>query len=79
MSTDPVCQEIVELVTEYLEGVMPPERTELFEQHLLFCDGCDIYLDQIRRSIALTGALAEDDVVPEVMDQLLAAFRDWRS
>jgi len=78
MSTDLLCREIVELVTEYLEGAMPFERADRFEEHLLLCAGCDAYLDQMRRSIALTGALREDDVAPEVMDQLLAAFRNWR-
>jgi hypothetical protein len=73
-----VCQEMVELVTEYLEGGMLPERARLFEQHLLLCAGCDAYLDQMRRTIALTGSLREDDVAPEVMGRLLAAFRNWR-
>jgi exonuclease VII small subunit len=78
MSTDPSCREIVELVTEYLEGALPLEQADLFQQHLLLCAGCHAYLDQMRRTIALTRALREDDVAPEVMDQLLAAVRSGR-
>ena len=75
---DPACREVVELVTEYLEGAMPAERVDLFEQHLMWCEGCDVYLEQMRRSIALTGRLGEDDVDPEALDRLMAAFRSWR-
>jgi hypothetical protein len=77
--SDLACREIVEFVTEYLEGAMAPERMDLFEQHVVFCQGCDIYLDQMRRSIALSGCLGEEDVDPAALDQLMAAFRGWRS
>src|SRR5919199_242968 len=55
--SDLACREIVEFVTEYLEGAMAPERMDLFEQHVVFCEGCDTYLDQMRQSIALSGSL----------------------
>ncbi len=73
------CQEIVELVTEYLEGAMAPEQLDLFEQHVVFCQGCDAYLDQMRRSIALSGCLGEAEVDPAVLDRLMAVVRGWRS
>jgi Putative zinc-finger len=76
--SDLACQEIVELVTEYLEGAMAPERVELFEQHVVFCEGCDTYVDQMRRSIALSGCVGQDDVDSAAVAQLMAAFRGWR-
>jgi anti-sigma factor RsiW len=56
------CQEVVELVTDYLEGTLPPDQTTLFEQHLNFCDGCVWYLEQMRATIATVGRLREEDI-----------------
>jgi anti-sigma factor RsiW len=75
---DIACQEIVELVTDYLEGAMPARLRRRFEAHLGRCPGCETYLEQMRQAIALTGALREEDVAPEVMDRLLATFRGWQ-
>ena len=72
------CQEVVELVTDYLEGALPAEEATLFEQHVNFCDGCEWYLDQMRATIATLGRLGEEDVPTEARDRLLTAFRDWR-
>ena len=70
------CQEVVELVTGYLEGSLSPEEAALFEQHVNFCDGCEWYLDQMRTTIATVGRIEETDVPPAIRDRLLAAFRD---
>jgi hypothetical protein len=71
------CQEVVELVTDYLERALPAGQTSLFEQHINFCDGCDWYLDQMRTTIAAVGEVREEDVPPEVREKLVRAFRDW--
>jgi anti-sigma factor RsiW len=71
------CQELVELVTDYFEGAMEPEERERFEAHLAECPGCDIYLEQMRATIALTRASAELEERPETA-ALRAAFRDYR-
>lgn len=70
------CQEVTELVTEYVEGTLGAHETALFEQHLNFCDGCDWYVDQMRTTIATVGRIEEADVPADVRDRLLAAFRD---
>ena len=70
------CQELVELVTDYLEGALPREEVARFEEHLAVCPGCETYLDQVRSTIAVTGATG-DTVEPAVVSPLLAAFRDW--
>jgi anti-sigma factor RsiW len=70
------CQEVVELVTDYLEGALTPEQAALFEQHLNFCDGCDWYVEQLRTTIATVGRIEPEEVPPEMRTRLLAAFRD---
>jgi anti-sigma factor RsiW len=71
------CAEIVELVTEYLDGRLPVRETERFELHLVFCDGCQNYLAQMRGTIAATGRLRQEDVPSELQQRLLEAFRGW--
>jgi anti-sigma factor RsiW len=71
------CQELVELVTDYLEGALAGEETALFEQHLNFCEGCVWYVEQLRGTIAATGRIAEEDIAAEDRDRLLSAFRGW--
>ena len=73
-----VCQEIVELVTAYLDDALDPEDRERFEEHLVFCDGCDNYLDQMRSTVRLTGRV-EHELPAELEAQLLEAFRGWRA
>jgi anti-sigma factor RsiW len=72
------CQEVVELVTDYFEGALPAEETELFEQHLNFCEGCEWYVDQMRTTVAAVGRISEEDVPAETRQRLMAAFRDWK-
>jgi anti-sigma factor RsiW len=70
------CRELVELVTDYLEGALPPEDVARFESHVTACPGCASYLEQVRTTIAVTrasGAVAE----PSEVAPLLDAFRDW--
>jgi predicted anti-sigma-YlaC factor YlaD len=72
------CQELVELVTDYLEGVMPDELVQRFDRHVESCKGCGIYLEQMRETIRVTGSLDPEQVTPEAEAALLAAFRGWR-
>jgi anti-sigma factor RsiW len=71
------CQEVVELVTEYLDGAMDPRRRARFEAHLTACDGCSAYLEQFRTTITLVSRLDANEVPEPVMADLLSAFRDW--
>lgn len=72
------CQELVELVNDYLDEELPPDDGALFEQHLNFCEGCVRYVDQMRATVAGVGRLREEDLSPETRERLLAAFRDWK-
>jgi hypothetical protein len=71
------CRELVELVTAYLEDALSLENRMRFEAHIAGCDGCTLYLQQMRRTIELTGTLRVDDVSREAEEKLLHAFRDW--
>ena len=70
------CQELVELVTDYLEGALPIRERERFDAHLAGCPGCTIYVEQIRTTIAIAGRTADLEARPEFAG-LLDAFRDW--
>jgi anti-sigma factor RsiW len=72
------CNELVELITNYLEGRLPAADVRRFDAHLEECDACVTYVDQIRTSIALLGTLREDTLPPGAADALLAEFRDWK-
>ncbi len=72
------CQELVELVTEYLEGTLPADVRVQMERHLSGCDGCTHYLEQMRQTIGLTGQLREESLTPHQRDDLLRLFRDWK-
>ena len=72
------CQDVVELVTAYLEDALEPFDRERLEEHLVFCDGCQNYLEQMRTSIRLSGRV-EDALPVELETQLLEAFRGWRA
>jgi anti-sigma factor RsiW len=73
-----VCQEWVEIVTDYLEGALPPRLQQAADEHLATCPHCREYLEQMRRAIAVSGALRDDDVPADVVDALTRAFADYR-
>jgi hypothetical protein len=71
------CQQLVELVTEYLEDRLPVEERLLFEEHLAFCTWCVTYLDQMRQTIQVAGTLREDDLDPHARDAMLKVFKEF--
>jgi anti-sigma factor RsiW len=77
-ATEMTCQELVEVVTDYLEGSLSAADRQRFENHLSGCGGCRAYLEQMRVTISLTGALRADAMPDDVREELLAAFREWK-
>jgi len=71
------CAELVELVTAYLDGALAPETEQRFVEHLAFCDGCEIYVEQIRRTAAEVGRVEPENLPEETRDRLLDAFRSF--
>jgi anti-sigma factor RsiW len=74
-----VCQEVVELVTDYLEGTLARSQRRRLEKHLAACEHCSEYLEQMRTTIRLTGHLQAEDLTPEMRDEFTAIYRRWRS
>jgi anti-sigma factor RsiW len=75
---DIVCQQAVELMTDYLEDAMPRAARRRFERHLAQCPHCTEYLDQMRAVITLAGRVTPEDLAPEARDDLTALYRQWR-
>jgi anti-sigma factor RsiW len=73
------CQELVEVITDYLEGRLSPADRERFDAHLAQCDACRTYLDQFRQTIRAMGRLPEEALSPEARQKLAAALRGWSS
>ncbi len=72
------CQQLVELVTDYFDGALPPADREAFDAHLAICPGCVTYVEQMRTTIRLAHDTKALEQRPEVA-ALLHAFRDWRA
>ena len=71
------CIELVEIVTEYLDGTMSPELRQRFDEHLSLCDGCTEYVEQIRKTVLALGSISEENLSDPGRQALLDAFRDW--
>jgi anti-sigma factor RsiW len=76
---DLVCQQAVELVTDYLEGTLSRSARRRAEAHLAACPHCTEYLAQMRETTSLTGRLAPEDLTPQMRDEFVGLYRRWRS
>jgi anti-sigma factor RsiW len=74
-----VCQRVVELITDYLEGALSRSQRRRFEAHLADCEHCTEYLEQMRATIRLTGRLQTEDLSHEMREEFGALYRRWRS
>ncbi len=75
---DLTCAELVELITDYLDGALDRDTEARFVLHATSCPGCEIYLAQFRATVSALGSLPPETLDEPVRDQLLAAFRGWR-
>jgi len=73
-----VCQQVVELVTDYLEGALHPAARRRFERHLAGCEHCTEYLAQISATIAVAGRITADDLTTEMRAEFTDLYRRWR-
>jgi anti-sigma factor RsiW len=76
---DLVCQQVVELVTDYLEGTLSRAARRRFEAHLAGCPHCTEYLAQMRETIGLTGRLTPEDLTPRMREDLAEVYQRWQS
>jgi predicted anti-sigma-YlaC factor YlaD len=70
------CQELVEVITDYLEGALSAVDRQRFEEHLTGCPGCRNYVEQMRATIRLTGALRSDSITPDLREQFLGVLKN---
>lgn len=73
------CQEVVELVSDYLEGALSRGDRRRFERHLSGCPHCSEYLAQMRETIRLAGRLLPQDLTPQMREEFTELFRRWRA
>jgi anti-sigma factor RsiW len=73
------CRDVVELMTDYLEGALSVADRARFEEHIAGCDGCRAYLEQLRETRKVAGRLSREPVPESLQTELLNAFRDWRA
>jgi anti-sigma factor RsiW len=73
------CRQLVELVTEYLDGSMSWRERRRFEKHIGACKWCGRYVEQMRLTIRALGHLDLESISPTARSELLAAFRDWNA
>jgi anti-sigma factor RsiW len=74
-----VCQQVVELVTDYLEGALSEADRRRFERHLAGCPHCTEYLAQMRETIRLAGRVTAEDLTPAMRTDLTGLYRRWRT
>ncbi len=76
-TVDLTCQQLVELVTDYLENALNEEERRRFLAHLDGCRGCQIHLDQTRTTVRTLSAAPDDAVAPGAEDRLVNLYRRW--
>ena len=73
------CQEMIEVVTNYLDAALPADERQRFERHLSYCAGCTTYVDQIRETVRQTGMVPREESLPRALrDEIVAQFRTWK-
>ncbi len=73
------CQELTELLTDYLEGEISFADRVRFRMHQAMCPSCKLYVDQMKVTVDSLGAIPAPDLTPGVEEDLMQAFREWRS
>ena len=79
ITTGLACNELVEIITDYLEGTLPQHDRARFDEHLLTCPGCREYLAEMRTMLLLSGRLTVESISPDARDELLRAYRRMKA
>ncbi len=72
------CKELVDLITEYLEGALSASDRLRFEQHVDRCSPCRIYVEQMRQTVRAVGKLSEESIPADAKELLLRVLKDWK-
>jgi anti-sigma factor RsiW len=73
------CRQVVELMTDYLEGALSAADRARFEEHIAGCDGCRAYLAQLSTTRKVLRKLADEPIPPALQAELMKTFKDWRA
>ncbi len=76
---DIACRDLVEMVTDYLEGTLPPARAAAVQAHLAECEDCTAYVEQMRTTVAVLGRALPEPVDAETRHELMALYRRWQA
>lgn len=76
--TEIVCQQLVELLTAYLDGALPRRLHKAVERHLMKCVHCTEYVAQFKRTIELSGSVPHEDLPDELLAALERALDEYR-
>ena len=76
---DIACRELVEIVTDYLEGALDPATTAAVDRHLALCPHCERYVEQMRETISAAGHVLVETLSEQTKAGLVAAFRDFHA
>ena len=71
-----VCQQVVELVTDYLDGALPSHLRAAVERHLELCPPCVVYVEQMRATAAALREVPVESIDPGTRAELVSAFRE---
>jgi predicted anti-sigma-YlaC factor YlaD len=74
-----VCREFVELATDYLEGTLAADDRNVVEEHLVMCEWCEDYLDQLEHTVRAAGSADDEPVPAESQAAALEMFRQWKA
>ena len=77
MVEEMACSELVEIVTDYLEGTLPAAELARLRNHLTSCDGCQAHIAQMRATVRVLRSAPEEDASPALADALADMFREW--
>ncbi len=77
MAEEMACIELVERVTDYLEGALTPAEAGRLREHLSGCEGCRAHLEQMRIAVRILESTPTEQVSAEVDDRLVSMFRGW--
>jgi anti-sigma factor RsiW len=72
------CRELVELVTSYLEGALDEPTLNQVEEHLVMCDWCVTYVEQVQATVDALATLPPEPVPGRLLDALSAALGEAR-
>ena len=79
MTNEFTCQEMTEVVTDYLDEALPSDDQQRFDRHLTYCAGCRTYTEQIRETIKQTGMIPREESLPDALrEEIAAQFRSRR-